>query len=255
MISRIAFLSIAFVLIACSESDAPSAPPSVSQLEASAPAAQETGGEPIRLAQSSPSVAPPDRSEPVGERRFSEGTHYVLLTSRQPTSTDGDRVEVAEVFMYSCPACFSFDPYIENWSRGRAGSVNFVRIPAAWNAVAELHARAYYTAEVLGKLKEMHTPFFREFHVNGNYLDTEDKLIDFFARLDVDEETFSNSFNSFAVHTKLQRAKDLIARYRVSETPSVVVDGRYLTRGALAESYDTWFDIIDEVAAVEWAAR
>ncbi len=164
-------------------------------------------------------------------------------------------IEVAEVFMYSCPGCFAFEPYIEQWTQGKADYINFVRIPAAWNAVAEVHARAFYTAEVLGKLEEMHTPFFREFHINGNYLDTESKLMEFFARFGVDEDTFSSTFNSFAVHTKLQRAKDLIARYRVSETPNVVVNGRYLTRGSLAQSYQNWFDILDELAAVEWASE
>ncbi len=160
-------------------------------------------------------------------------------------------IEVAEVFMYSCPHCFTFEPYIERWNQGKADYVNFVRIPAAWNAVAEVHARAFYTAEVLGKLEEMHAPFFREFHINRNYLDTESKLVDFFARFGVDEDTFSSTFDSFAVHTRLQRSKDLITRYGVSETPSVVVNGKYLTRGSLAQSYQNWFDIIDELTVAE----
>jgi len=95
-----------------------------------------------------------NRNAPVGERRFREGAHYELLTPQQPTSTDGDMVEVAEVFMYSCPHCFTFEPYLEQWSEGKADYVNFVRIPAAWNSLAELHARAFYAAEVLGKGEE-----------------------------------------------------------------------------------------------------
>jgi thiol:disulfide interchange protein DsbA len=246
------------VLVACSGNDAPSAPPSSAQTEGSAPAAepsQPTASAPVSQPQASTTAVRPASNEPSGERRFNEGAHYVLLTPQQPTSTDGDLIEVAEVFMYSCPGCFAFEPYIEQWTQGKADYVNFVRIPAAWNTVAEVHARAFYTAEVLGKLEEMHTPFFREFHINGNYLDTESKLIEFFARFGVDENTFSSTFDSFAVHTKLQRAKDLIARYRVSETPNVVVNGRYLTRGSLAQSYQNWFDILDELVAVEWASE
>jgi len=256
--SQIAASLMTLWLIACSGNDAPSDPPRVAQPEATAPAApqaQLTTSALLGQAQTSTTAVRSGGSGLSGERRFREGTHYELLASQQPTSTDGDRIEVAEVFMYGCPHCFTFEPYIEQWIQGKADYANFVRIPAIWNAVAELHARAFYTAEVLGKLEEMHTPFFREIHVNKNYLDTEGKLRDFFARFGVDEDTFLSTFGSLVVNTKLQRAQDLVIRYGVSETPSVVVNGKYLTRGALARSYENWFAIIDELAAVEWAAE
>ena len=245
-------------LIACSGNDAPSDPPTAAEPEATTPVAQQAQPAASTLlsqAQTSTTVVRSDGRDPSGERRFREGAQFDLLTPQQPTSTDGDRIEVAEVFMYSCPHCFTFEPHIEQWIQGKADYVSFVRIPAAWSAVAELRARAFYTAEVLGKLEEMHSSFFLEFHVNDNHLDTADKLIEFFARFGVDENTFSSAFESFAVHTKLQRAKDLVVLYGVSETPNVVVNGRYLTRGALAQSYENWFAIIDELAAVEWAAE
>jgi thiol:disulfide interchange protein DsbA len=129
-----------------------------------------------------------------------------------------------------------------------------VRIPAPWNAVAVLHARAYYTAEALGKTDEIDGPFFNEFHVNRNFLDTEAKIASFFAKHGVDETTFTNTFNSFAVDAKIKRAEDLVKRYRVPSTPAVVVNGKYLTSGSMAGSYEQWFAIIDELAASEHAA-
>ncbi len=48
-------------------------------------------------------------------------------------------------------------------------------------------------------------------------------------------------------------ARDLVTRYRIPETPTLVVNGKYLTRGELAQSYETWFEIIDELSAVERA--
>ncbi len=80
-------------------------------------------------------------------------------------------------------------------------------------------------------------------------------MADFFAEFGVDADTFSSTFNSFAVHTKVQRAKDLVQRYRVTGTPGIVVEGKYLTSGTLAQSYENWFAIIDELAAVEWASK
>ncbi len=241
-------------LAACSGSEAPSAPSAAAQPETSAAQqAQPTTDAPAAQAQTL--VAVSESGEIVGVGRFTEGTHYESITPRQPTSTDGDMIEVAEVFMYSCPHCLTFEPFVEEWNRGNADYINFVRIPAAWNALAELHAQAFYTAEVLGKLEDMHSAFFQEFHANRNTLDTKDKLAELFARFGVDEDTFSSTFDSFAVQTRLQRAKDLVARYRVPETPSIVVNGRYLSRGELAQTYENWFAIIDELAAVEWASK
>jgi thiol:disulfide interchange protein DsbA len=185
---------------------------------------------------------------------FEAGKHFTVLTPAQPTSTDSGKVEVAEIFMFGCPGCFGFEPHIQRWLASKADYINFVRIPAPWNPAAILHARAYYTAEALGKAEEIDAPFFSEFHTKRNFLDTEAKLADFFAQHGVDEATFKSTFNSFAVNAKLKRAEELIRRYRVQSTPSVVVNGKYLTTGQQAGSYEAWFAIIDDLAAREQAA-
>jgi thiol:disulfide interchange protein DsbA len=179
------------------------------------------------------------------------GRDYRLIDPAQPTSTEAGKVEVAEVFQYSCPACFSAEPLLEQWKAQKADYVNFVRLPAAWNALGEVHARAFYAAEALGKLEEMHQAFFNEIHIERNLLDTEAKLASFFGRFGVDEETFMKTFSSFSVHTKVQRANDLIRRYRVLATPNIVVAGKYVTDGSMAGSYDRWFEIIDALAEGE----
>ncbi len=195
-----------------------------------------------------------EREATLSERRFQEGQHYTRLTPAQPTvETEGDMVEVVEVFQYSCPACNNFEPYINAWLETKADYVNFVRVPAPWNQLSELHARAYYTAEALGIVEESHAAFFNEFHRNRNYLQSEADLADFYSQFGVDEETFLSTLNSFAVHTKIQRADDLIQRYRVSGTPGIVINGKYTASGSQAQSYENWFAIIDELAAVEWA--
>lgn len=185
---------------------------------------------------------------------FEAGTHYTLLSPAQPTSSDAGKVEVTEVFMFGCPGCFGFEPHIQRWLPTKADYVNFVRIPAPWNPMAILHARAYYTAQALGKTEEIDSAFFNEYHVNGNHLDTEAKIADFFEEHGVDDATFTSTFNSFAVNAKLKRSEELIKRYRVQSTPSVVVNGKYLATGQMAGSYEQWFAIINDLAAREHAA-
>jgi thiol:disulfide interchange protein DsbA len=185
---------------------------------------------------------------------FEAGKHFTVLSPAQPTSTDAGKVEVAEVFMFGCPGCFGFEPHIQRWMGAKADYINFVRIPAPWNPAAVLHARAYYTAEALGKAEEIDGDFFAEIHTNRNMLETEAKIAALFAKHGVDEATFKSTFNSFAVNAKLKRAEELIKRYRVQSTPTVVVNGKYLTQGSQAGSYEAWFAIIDDLAAREKAA-
>jgi thiol:disulfide interchange protein DsbA len=136
-----------------------------------------------------------------------EGRDYILISPAQPTSSPSDKVEVAEVFMYSCPHCFEFEPHWQAWQKQKADYINVVRLPTSWNTLAKLHAQAYYTEQVLGKLGQMDEDFFNEFHVKHRYLDTPEKLQEFFGRYGVSADAFNKAFNSFAVHTKVQRAE------------------------------------------------
>jgi thiol:disulfide interchange protein DsbA len=99
----------------------------------------------------------------------------------------------------------------------------------------------------------MHTPFFREMHVTGNYLQSEDAIVEFFERFGVSRDDFEGAYNSFAVHTKLQRADELARRYRVDSTPTVVVNGKYRTNASMAGGYPELLELIDALAASERA--
>lgn len=191
----------------------------------------------------------------ITSERFELGRHYDRLSPTQPTSSGPDQIEVAEIFWYGCPHCYTFDPYLESWKEDLDPDVSFVRVPAVWNVLLQLHARAYYTAEVLGITDEIHTPIFREIHVNGNLLNSEQALQGFFEQFGVSEEDFTGAFNSFAVHTRLQRADELSRRYRVSSVPMVIVNGKYSASAQSAGDYPTLMELIDELVVSERAGE
>jgi thiol:disulfide interchange protein DsbA len=185
---------------------------------------------------------------------FEDGVHYTTLTPRQPRTIDDDTIEVTEIFAYSCIHCKNFEPALEHWVSTKPDYITFTRIPAAYgDQVSDMHAKAYFTAQALGKLDEMHEVFFKEFHDRRNYMESEEKMQEIFARFDVDETQFKSTFNSFLVANKMNQAKDLLRRYRVQETPMIIVNGKYQARGAQAGDYGTWFAIVEELAAREHA--
>jgi thiol:disulfide interchange protein DsbA len=187
--------------------------------------------------------------------RFELGVHYLRLSPTQPTSSNPDQIEVCEVFWYGCPHCNDLDPMLEQWRQTKPDYVNFVRVPAVWNPELLLHARAFYTAEALGKAVEMHTEFFREIHERRNRLDTETKLQEFFGRFGVDAAAFKAAFDSFAVQAKLQRADELNRRYRIGSVPTIVVNGKYTTDATMVGSYEELLVLVDELAAAEREGR
>ena len=197
-------------------------------------------------------IAQPIVSQEISEQ-FIAGEHFQLLPYTQARASN--QIIVAEVFRYDCVHCYTFEPHLESWKSETPTYVTLVRIPAAFNPMQTLHARAHYTAKALGKLDEMHAAFFREIHEAGNPLESETKLARFFLRFGVDQKTFSDSFNSFSVDTEVRRAAELIRRYRITGTPSIVVNERYLTTGGMAGSIGEWFSIVDFLAASERRSR
>jgi thiol:disulfide interchange protein DsbA len=212
--------------------------------------------EPVDAAQGS-SVQPSLKlgAAPAGaptSARYREGTHYQKIVPAQPTSAAPGKVEVAEVFWYGCGHCYTLDPAIDSWrNKGKTPYVEFVRVPAMWNETTRMHARVFFTAELLGKLDTVHSLIFREVHVNGNQLNSVEKISAFFKQHGVSNEEFTKAFSSFAVENKLQRADFLNRRYRIESVPTFVVNGKYKTDVSDAGGESQLFTLIDELATHE----
>jgi thiol:disulfide interchange protein DsbA len=242
--------------VAAAPTAVPAAEPATTEPAATEPV-PSTVQPPVQTPDSSPARVELAQSDAVeaalAAAGYKNGVHYQRLSPTQPTSSSPDQVEVAEFFMYSCIHCYNFEPYVQQWLTTKPDYINFIRVPTVWNDLARLHGQAFYAAEVLGKGEEIHTPFFREVHVSGNILQTEDALAAFFARFDVDEQAFTSALRSFSVHTKVQRADELTRRYRVTGTPSVIVNGKYTTTASMAGGYEELMELIEVLAASERA--
>ncbi|HEX2101605.1 MAG TPA: thiol:disulfide interchange protein DsbA/DsbL, partial [Candidatus Synoicihabitans sp.] len=184
--------------------------------------------------------------------KFKEGTNYQKIVPAQPTNAPPGKVEVTEVFWYGCGHCFTLDPAIESWrGKSKPSYVEFNRIPAMWNDTTRLHARVFYTAELLGKLDQLHTLIFRELHVTGNQLNTVDKIAAFFQQHGVSKDEFTKAFSSFAVESKLQRADLMNRRYRINSVPTMIVNGKYSADVSSAGGESQLFSLMEELAAHE----
>ena len=180
-----------------------------------------------------------------------EGVNYKTLKPAQPTNVAPGKVEVVEVFWYACGHCYLLEPSLAACERkGKAANVELVRLPATWNDMLKTHARVFYTIEILGK-PQLHDEVFREMNVRGNRLETPEKIEAFFVARGVSKAEFQKAFSGFAVESKLARAVDLNRRYRITSTPTVIVNGRYVTDAGMAGSEGKLFEVINALAARE----
>lgn len=182
-----------------------------------------------------------------------EGFQYARLeTPVEPAPSAAGKVEVVELFWYGCGHCYNFEPHLHDWLKRKPEYVEFIRIPAIFNSNQwRLHARAYYTAEVLGIGDKIHTPMFNALHQQKRQLNTEQQLATFFAEFGIEQKKFLDTFKSFAVDVKVNRAERLTQRYGISGVPSMVVAGKFRTDAPMAQSYQGMLNVVDQLVAQE----
>lgn len=191
----------------------------------------------------------------VSADEYAEGVNYAAVVPPVPGATDG-KVKVVELFWYGCPHCFQFDPTLEAWLKSKPANVEFERIPAIFNNPAwELHARAYYTADVMGVLDKVHEALFDAIHVKKQRLNTKEALHDFFVSRGIDGGEFDATFDSFAVSGLVRNAAQLTKQYGIDGVPAMAVQGKYRVGGGMAGSYENMMRIVDHLVAKESAAK
>ncbi len=163
---------------------------------------------------------------------FTEGKDYKLIKPAQPTN-DPDKIEVIEFFWYGCPHCYTFEPTLSKWLKNKPDNVQFIRQPAIFGKRWAPHAKAYFTAEVMGVVDKVHADFFDAVQNKKQPLQTEDNLAKFFAARGINEKDFRETFNSFPVDMKMRQAAAMGARYSLTGVPAVVVNGKYQTGGSM----------------------
>lgn len=190
------------------------------------------------------------------------GTHYEVLAQPQPTEAKG-KVEVLEFFWYACPHCYSLQPPLETWLKRKPPDVEFRRVPAVLDSSWLQLARTYYALDAMGLVGKLHRDLFNAIHqqkaLDARKLARDPQpLFDWVASKGVDRQKFMDTYNSFAVNNRTQRASDLTRNYDVPHTPVLVVDGRYLispsmkgnTAGNGHAGYEKFLANLDQLIAM-----
>jgi len=191
---------------------------------------------------------------------WQEGVNYTRLVPAQPTAVPAGQIEVLEFFWYACPHCYAIDPSVESWKKSKPAYISFSRVPVTWSEGHRSLTRMYYTLESLGKLDQLHSEIFKEIHVNGNPLvasDANDVAASerlqaaYVKKFGISEQDFKKAYHSFSVETALQRADQLVQRYRIDGVPTFMINGKFMADVRTAGSPERLMSLVDDLAAQE----
>lgn len=186
----------------------------------------------------------------IGAQEYSpEGRYRLIKPVRllEPSK----KIEVVDIFWYGCPHCYQFLPYMEKWTETAAPDVILRRLPAVFRDSWAPHARAFYTAAVLGVSHELHPLIFHAMHTEKRALNTKREFSKFFVEYGINENSFSETYDSFAVDRLTRQSEVMPRRWNVQGTPSLIINGRYLVSGKLAGSYIDMVKVADALIVKE----
>lgn len=180
------------------------------------------------------------------------GTDYLLIPGGQPFQPVPGKIELAEVFAYTCSHCFAFEPLMRAWAKSLPDDVSVQYVPAVFGGPGDAYASAYYAAESLGVLDRTHDALFRAMHVDHSFKQgTADEIAAFMGHYGVDSAQFKSVMQSFAVLNKLKRSQQFMLQSKIDGTPTLVVNGKY---HVLGKTRDDQVRIANQLIAQERAA-
>lgn len=159
------------------------------------------------------------------ETQFVEGKAYV----RVPPVGYAGTGEVVEFFSYGCVYCQRFAPLAQRLAESLPAGFKFRLVPSGLRPDWEVYARAFYAAKELGVAQRTHLAAFdfvmNECHGRASL----EQMAAFYSRYGIPRDRFLNTARSSGVSARVARDSRLERAWRIDGTPTVVVDGTYMT--------------------------
>jgi protein dithiol oxidoreductase (disulfide-forming) len=188
--------------------------------------------------------------------RWQEGQHYKTLPVAVPPSVPAGKIEVTEVFSYGCIYCFRAKDQIRQLGAELPTDAVLTFVHASFNPSEAwpMFQRAFYTAQSLGVAATAHDQMFTAIWETSEFplrdpntggirkpLPTIEDAAAFYQKYaGVNAASFVELAKSKQIDDAVKRADMLVGAYRVSGTPTLVVNGRYLV---MNENLGNWGEL------------
>lgn len=187
---------------------------------------------------------------------WEKGRHYKELPFPVATANP-DKIEVVEVFWYGCPHCYEFaKDHLPAWEENLPEDVDFVLLPATFSNW-QTHAKAFFAADALGVVEQLHRPLFDAIVPNPRAVGSIDDFKEVFLNNGVSAEDFESVFKASGfrkiskVDEAMKKAQDKIKAYRLTGVPGLIVNGKYSISVSDAGSFGNMLKIANYLISQE----
>ncbi len=156
-------------------------------------------------------------------------TDYTIINNPNISPQQSkNKVEVIEFFSFNCFHCKSIEPLLEQYmSSNKNVALEKIQIVFDNNFIEFGKLSATFQ---LMNLNRLYVPAFDAIFNQTNLNDPQVLPI-FLSKNGLTKnqiDTFMNNYNSFAVNTTVGKYRKLTAQYNIMETPTVIVENKYL---------------------------
>ena len=167
------------------------------------------------------------------QKPFVEGKDFILVDP--PVTYPARPILVHEFFAYTCPHCYRLAPLLHEYAESVASDpqVQVIPVPVAWEESFELFPKIYYAFEALGRLQELHMPFW-EWMLQGEHPwnsvpEAQVDIEKWVGEHGIDASHWNNTLESFVVRNKVRQATQTWQQYDIDSTPVIGIAGRFIT--------------------------
>ncbi len=178
------------------------------------------------------------------ESKWQEGKHYQVLDEEATASP-----EVKEFFSFWCPACYNFEPLVDQIKAKLADDVKFTKVHVNFMGftgpdVQDDATRAMMIGQAIKQEEKLNEAIFTYIHKQRAKPSGMKDFKNIFVVNGVDNAEFDKLANSFGVNSMLKKNNQQIDIYReyLNGVPTFIVNGKYkptFTRDMTAD------DIVD----------
>lgn len=184
--------------------------------------------------------------------RIAEGQGYARLPASHKTA-DPAKVEILVFFGYQCPHCYHlYNDELRPWINKLPSDVQLRLSPVIWSDDVGPSTRGLHAAQIMGKELELHNKLFKAYQDQTHDLSSPEAVADFAAECcAIDRRKFLDTSLSDVVEDRLEQDEEILREYRITRTPTVIVNGKYaISPGELPAKVKV-VDVIQHLVAAE----
>ena len=161
----------------------------------------------------------------TAQEQLTEGKEFQRLKNTQVVES-GTKIEVIEFYSYGCNHCRDLEEFLGPWTKKMPADVSFKRVPVAFQPAWVNLGKIYYTLEALGR-EDLTPKVFQAIHGANVKLFEEKVFFEWAGNNGLEAAKVQEMWGSFAVNSKMNRAKTLAANYSIDSVPMLFVDGKF----------------------------